>query len=239
VQQDKGDIMALPILDTPSYELTLPSNGKNVKYRPFLVKEHKVLLTLENASEDEVSRVVRDLVDSCTYGKLQIDKLPHFDVEYIFLHLRAKSISEVVDVIVNCECGNKIETSYNIEDIKVEKEEGHSNIIALTDTYSVEMNYPVFRDVVEMIGTDNTENVIDLIANSIKGVYSDNEYYDAADQTKEELIAFVETFTKSQFEKLEKFFTSSPKVVQTIESDCTECGKHNITKLTGLQNFFV
>ena len=231
--------MALPILDTPTYELTLPSNGKQIKYRPFLVKEHKVLLTLTEASEDEVSRMVKELVNACTFGKLQVNKLPHFDIEYIFLHLRAKSISEMVDVIVNCECGNKIETSYNIEDVKIEKEPGHSNIIALTGNYSIEMNYPVFDDVVNVISTENTDDIVKLIAHSIKGVYTDDEYYDAQDQTEEELREFVESFTKSQFERIEKFFTTSPKVVQTIESDCKECGKHNVTKLTGLQNFFV
>lgn len=231
--------MALPILETPTYELTLPSNGKQVRYRPFLVKEHKVLLTLADASEDEVSRMVKELVDACTFNKLQVNKLPHFDIEYIFLHLRAKSISEVVEVIVNCECGNKIETSYNIEDVKVEKEPDHSNIIQLTHNYSVEMNYPVFEDVVNVIGTDKTDDIVDLVARSIKGVYSNDEYYDAQDQTEAELREFVETFTKSQFEKVEKFFTTSPRVVQTIESDCGECGKHNVTKLTGLQNFFV
>lgn len=231
--------MALPILETPTYELILPSNNKKIKYRPFLVKEHKVLLTLSEASEDEVSRMVKELVNACTFGKLQVSKLPHFDIEYIFLHLRAKSISEMVEVIINCECGNKIETSYNIEDVKIEKEAGHSNIIHLTGNYSIEMNYPVFDDVVSVISTDKTDDIVDLVAHSIKGVYSDNEYFEAQDQTEQELKDFVESFTKSQFEQIEKFFTTSPKVVQTIESDCTECGKHNVTKLTGLQNFFV
>ena len=231
--------MALPILETPTYELILPSNNKKIKYRPFLVKEHKVLLTLSEASEDEVSRMVKELVNACTFGKLQVSKLPHFDIEYIFLHLRAKSISEMVEVIINCECGNKIETSYNIEDVKIEKEPGHSNIIHLTGNYSIEMNYPVFDDVVSVISTDKTDDIVDLVAHSIKGVYSDNEYFEAQDQTEQELKDFVESFTKSQFEQVEKFFTTSPKVVQTIESDCTECGKHNVTKLTGLQNFFV
>lgn len=231
--------MALPILETPTYELTLPSNNKKIKYRPFLVKEHKVLLTLSEASEDEVSRMVKELVNACTFGKLQVNKLPHFDIEYIFLHLRAKSISEMVEVIVNCDCGNKIETSYNIEDVKIEKEPGHSNIIQLTNNYSIEMNYPVFDDVVNVIGTDKTDDIVSLVAHSIKGVYSNDEYFEAQDQTEQELKEFVESFTKSQFEQLEKFFTSSPKVVQTIESDCSKCGKHNVSKLTGLQNFFV
>jgi hypothetical protein len=231
--------MALPKLDTPTYELILPSTNKPISYRPFLVKEHKILLTLTDANEEEVSRVVRELVDVCTFNKLQVNKLPHFDVEYIFLHLRAKSISEIVEVIVNCECGNKIDATYNIENVSIEKEPDHSNIIKLTDMYSIEMNYPVFDDVVNVIGDGSTDDIIELIANSIKGVYSNDEYYEAQDQTKNELREFVESFTKSQFEKIEKFFTTSPKVVQTIEADCNECGKHNVTKLTGLQNFFV
>ena len=197
------------------------------------------LLTLSEASEDEVSRIVRDLVNACTFEKLNVDKLPHFDIEYIFLHLRAKSISEIVEVIINCECGNKIETSYNIEDVKIEKEPDHTNVIALNNDISVEMNYPVFNDVVNIVSTESTEDVVKLIARSIKAVFNKEEYFPAQDQTEEELIDFVESFTKSQFEKMEKFFTSSPKVVQIIESDCKECGRHNVTKLTGLQNFFV
>lgn len=231
--------MALPKLDTPTFELTLPSTNKTITYRPFLVKEHKVLLTLTEASEDEVSRIVRDLVDVCTFKKLPINKLPHFDIEYIFLHLRAKSISEMVEVVINCECGNKIETSYNIENVVIEKEQEHSNLIKLTDVYSVEMNYPVFDDVVKIIGSEDTDDIIRMIARSIKGIYDSSDYYDAQDQTEKELYEFVESLTKTQFDKLEKFFTSSPKVVQVIESDCNECGKHNVTKLTGLQNFFV
>jgi hypothetical protein len=231
--------MALPKLESPVFELNLPSTGKKIKFRPFLVKEHKVLLTMSEAENDEVWRIIRDLVDVCTFGKLKVDELAHFDIEYIFLHLRAKSIGEQVDVILNCECGNKIETSYNIEDVKIEKKPGHSNKIQLNETFGVEMNYPTLEKVIDVFGSNDNAKVIELIIESIKGIYDTENYWETKDHTKEEIEEFVFSLTKQQFEKIEEFFVTAPKVVQTIEADCPKCGKHNVSKLEGLQNFFV
>jgi len=231
--------MALPKLDTPTYELTLPSTGKKVKFRPFLVKEHKVLLTMAEAENSEVSRIIRELVDVCTFNKLNVKDLPHFDIEYIFMNLRAKSISEVVDVMVNCECGEKIDASFNIEDLKVVSKDGHTNKILINQEIGVELNYPKIDDVVDVFASNDNQKVIDLIIKSIKAVYNSEEYYEAKDQTKEEIEDFVYSLTKDQFDKLEQFFVTAPKIVQTIECDCPKCGKHNVSKLEGLQNFFV
>lgn len=231
--------MALPKLDTPTFELTLPSTNKKIKFRPFLVKEHKVLLTMSEAENEEVSRIIRDLVDVCTFNKLKVDELPHFDIEYIFMNLRAKSIGEVVDVVLNCDCGNKINTTFNIEEVKVEKNKNHSNKIMLTDSVGIEMKYPNIDEVVEVFATNDTKKVVDLIIKSIKTIFSPDEVWDTKDQTKEELEEFVFSLTKTQFEKLEEFFVTAPKVVQTIEADCDKCGKHNVARLEGLQNFFV
>jgi hypothetical protein len=231
--------MALPKLNTPTFELTLPSSGSKVKFRPFLVKEHKVLLTMSEAENNEVARIIRELVDVCTFKQLNVDELPHFDIEYIFMFLRAKSIGESVDVIVNCECGEKIETSFNIEELKVDKPEGHSNKIMINDTVGVEMKYPNIDDVVGIFASDDNQKVIDLIITSIKAVYDADNYWETKDQTKQELEEFVYSLTKEQFDKLEKFFVTSPKIVQNIECDCPKCGKHNVSKLEGLQNFFV
>jgi hypothetical protein len=231
--------MALPKLESPVFELNLPSTGKKIKFRPFLVKEHKVLLTMSEAENEEVWRIIRDLVDVCTFNKLNVDELAHFDIEFIFLHLRAKSIGEQVDVILNCECGNKIETSYNIEDVKIEKKPDHSNKIQLNDTFGVEMKYPTLEKVIDVFGSNNNAKVIELILESIKGIYDTENYWDVKDHTKEELEEFVFSLTKQQFEKVEEFFVTAPKVVQTIEADCPKCGKHNVSKLEGLQNFFV
>jgi len=231
--------MALPKLETPTYELTLPSTETKVRFRPFLVKEHKILLTMSEADNNEVARIIRELVDVCTFKALKIKELPHFDIEYIFMHLRAKSISETVEVIVNCECGEKINTTFSIEDLKVVKPEGHSNKIMVNDEIGIELKYPNIDDVVGIYDTGDNQKVIDLIIKSIKAVYNQEEYWPAEDQTKEELEEFIFSLTKTQFDKLEEFFVTSPKIVQTIECDCPKCSKHNVSRLEGLQNFFV
>ena len=231
--------MALPKLETPTYELILPSTGDKLKFRPFLVKEHKILLTMSEADDNEVARIIRELVDVCTFKALKIKDLPHFDIEYIFMHLRAKSISETVEVVVNCECGEKIDTSFNIDELKVVKPEGHSNKIMINNEIGIELKYPNIDDVVDIYATKDNQKVIDLIIRSIKAIYNQEEYWEASDQSKEELDEFVYSLTKEQFDKLELFFVTSPKIVQTIECDCPKCGKHNISKLEGLQNFFV
>lgn len=231
--------MSLPKLNTPTFELTLPSTGDKIKYRPFLVKEHKVLLTMAEADNAEVARVVSELVDVCTFNKLNVSKLPHFDIEYIFLQLRAKSISETVEVIINCECENKIDATFNIDELKVERNPDHTNKIMLNKDYGVEMSYPVFNEVIEVFASNDTSKVLELIIKCIKGVFDSDNYWDAKDQTKEEIEEFVYSLTKEQFDKIETFFVTAPKVVQVIESDCPKCGKHNTSRLEGLSNFFV
>ena len=208
--------MALPKLETPTYELTLPSTGAKLRFRPFLVKEHKILLTMSEADNSEVARIIRELVDVCTFKTIKIDELPHFDIEYIFMHLRATSISEPVEVIVNCECGEKIDATFNIEDLKVVKPEGHSNKIMINDEIGIELNYPNIDDVVDIFATNDNQKVIDLILKSVKAIYNQTEYWSAADQTKEELEEFIFSLTKTQFDKLEQFFVTAPKIVQTI-----------------------
>jgi hypothetical protein len=231
--------MSLPKLNTPIFELTLPSSEKKIKYRPFLVKEHKVLLAMSEADNKEVSRIVCELIDACTLNKLKVEELPHFDIEYIFLNLRAKSISEKVDVIINCECGNKIDASFNIDDVKIEKTPGHSNRISIDGTYGVEMRHPLFEEVVEIYASNDTSKIVELITRNIIGIYDNDNYWYAKEQTEAEMDEFVWSLTKEQFEKIENFFVTSPKVVQVIETDCNKCGKHNTSRLEGLSNFFV
>ena len=231
--------MALPKLNTPTYELKLPSSGEKIRFRPFLVKEHKVLLTMSEAEDNEVSRIIRELVDVCTFKELKIKDLPHFDIEYIFMNLRAKSIGEIVDVVVNCECGTKIETNFNIEDLKVEVAEGHSNKIMINNEVGIEMKYPNIDEVVGVFASEDSQKILDLIINCVKAIYDQSEYWDAKDQTRAELEEFIYSLTKEQFDKVEKFFTTAPKIVQVIETDCPDCKKHNTSRLEGLQNFFV
>ena len=230
--------MALPKLNTPTYELKLPSTGKTVKYRPFLVKEHKILMTLKDADNAEVYRVIKELIDVCTFNKLKINELANFDIEYVFIQLRAKSISESLDLIINCECGNKIEHSANLLDAKVVKKEGHSNKIQLTDSIGLEMRYPNFDEVIKAYENEDQEDIIKLVIKCIKGIYDKDNYWDSSEQTEDEILSFVNDFTRNQFDKVENFFVTMPKLEQTLETDCDKCGKHNVVKLEGLQSFF-
>jgi len=231
--------MSLPKLETPTFELILPSTKQKVRFRPFLVKEHKILLTMAEADDKEVTRIIKELVNVCTYNILDVDKLPHFDIEYIFMNLRAKSIGEVVEVFVNCECGAKIDANFNLDDLKVESKPEHSNKIKINEDIGIVLRYPTIDDVLGVFTNAEDRDVFDVVVNSIEGVYSESDYWDAKDQTKEEIEEFLSSLTNEQFNKLEEFFITAPKIVQLIEVDCPECNKHNVTRLEGLQNFFV
>jgi hypothetical protein len=231
--------MALPILETPSYELILPSTGKKVKYRPFLVKEYKILLTSVEADTSEITRIVTELVDNCTFNKLNVAKLAHFDVEYLFLNIRAKSISETAEIIINCECGNKIDYTLDITNLKVNKENITEKKVMLTNDIGVVLRYPQFDEMLDIHDNANSTKIVELITNCIDAVFTKDEYFDKQSYTNEELTAFVSSFTKKQFDKLEEFFRDIPKIVQHIETDCPKCNKHSVVELEGLQNFFV
>jgi hypothetical protein len=231
--------MALPILETPNYELILPSTNKKVKYRPFLVKEYKILLTTVEADVSEITRIVTELVDNCTFNKLDISKLAHFDVEYLFLNIRAKSISETADIIINCECGEKIDYTLDITNLKVVKNEKSSNKIMLTDDVGVVLRYPKFDEMLDIRDNSNSTRIVELITDCVDAVFTKDDYFDKTSYTNEELNNFISSFTKKQFDKLEEFFRNIPKIVQHIEADCPSCKKTNIVDLEGLQNFFV
>lgn len=232
--------MAFPKLEVPTYQINLPSNGKSVTFRPFLVKEHKVLLTLAEAENDEVVRIVKDLIDVCTFNKLDLNKLPHFDIEYLFMQLRAKSIGENVDVVITCSnCNEKYDANFSIENLKVENIGLNNNKIKITENVVVEFDYPKFDSVVEIFNSDDIDSILELVKSCIVAVYDEEEVYEAKNQTKEELDEFVSSFTKEQFDKVEQFFVNSPKIVQVVETDCPKCDFHNQSRIEGLQNFFV
>lgn len=232
--------MALPKLDVPTYELKLPSSNKSVRFRPFLVKEHKILMTLKDSDDEETYRVIRELVDVCTFNQLSINELANFDIEYIFIQLRAKSIGETLDLIINCECGNKIDYKANLLDAKVNKNPNHTNKIQLTKSIGIEMRYPSYDDVINAYEKNNSEDLVKLVIKCIKGIYNDSKnYWLTSDQTEEEILEFVNNFTQKQFAQIEEFFVTMPKLEQTLEAKCDKCGKENNIKLEGLQSFFV
>ncbi len=231
--------MALPKLEVPTYMTTLPSTGKQISFRPFLVKEHKILLTITEADNEEIVRILKDLINVCTFKQLKINELPHFDIEYLFMQLRAKSISEVVEVLVTCQnCDQQYDASFNIEDLKVERKTT-SNKIKITDKIYIELAYPKFEDVIELLENKNSDVVFNMVKNCMIGVYSENEFFDVEEQTNEEIEEFLYSLTKEQFENVGKFFEDSPKVVQEFDSTCTHCETVNKSRIEGIQNFFV
>jgi len=230
--------MSLPKLQTPTYELILPSTGDKIKFRPFLVKEYKILLTTLDSENEEINRVVTELVDACTFNKLKIDTLANFDIEYIFLNIRAKSIGEITNLLLNCNnCDNQISFDLNLTKAQVEKSPEHNSKINLTDKIIIEMRYPKFDEMIDIYQNFKSDRIVELLSKCIKAVYTEDTVYE--EYTKEELLEFVNSFSKNQFEMIENFFLTMPKLVQNIEQDCKECGAHNELKLEGLQNFFV
>jgi hypothetical protein len=230
--------MTLPKLQTPTYELILPSTGEKIKFRPFLVKEYKILLTTLDSENEEINRVVTELVDACTFNKLKIDTLANFDIEYIFLNIRAKSIGEITNLLLNCNsCDNQISFDLNLTKAEVEKTPDHTAKINLTDKIIIEMRYPRFDEMIDIYQNFKSDRIVELLSTCIKAVYTEDMVYD--DYTKEELLEFENSFSKDQFEMIENFFLTMPKLVQHIEQNCNKCGAHNEIKLEGLQNFFV
>jgi len=230
--------MTLPKLQTPTYELILPSTGEKIKFRPFLVKEYKILLTTLDSENEEINRVVTELVDACTFNKLKIDTLANFDIEYIFLNIRAKSIGEITNLLLNCNnCDNQISFDLNLTKAEVEKTPEHTAKINLTDKIIIEMRYPRFDEMIDIYQNFKSDRIVELLSTCIKAVYTEDMIYD--DYSKEELLEFVNSFSKDQFEMIENFFLTMPKLVQHIEQNCDKCGAHNEIKLEGLQNFFV
>ena len=229
--------MPLPTLDVNTYETILPSTGQTVRFRPFLVKEYKILLTALDTDQSEITRIVNELIDVCTFNQLDISKLAHFDTEFLFLQLRAKSIGEITELNINCDCGEKIRYDLNLNDVVVKTNNEHTNKIKINDNIGVIMRYPKFEEIVEIYENLKTNKLIELISNCIETVYDDEQVYN--DFNKQEIIDFVSGFTKEQFDKLENFFATMPRVAQNIKTDCTSCGKHHEYDLEGLQNFFV
>ena len=229
--------MALPKLETPTYELILPSTNEKVSYRPFLVKEYKVLLTSLESDTSEIQRVVTDLVDVCTFNKLNAKRLPTFDLEYLFLNIRAKSIGEIADLNMTCKnCENKISFKMDVTKAQILRDENHTSTIFITDKMGVKMRYPNFNEMFDVYENYKSEKIVDLLCNCVVGVFTEEESYDTF--TKEELVEFVNSFSKAQFEKLETFFLTMPKVVQEVKEECDKCGTENEVTVEGLQNFF-
>lgn len=231
--------MSFPKLDMPIYETELPTTGKTVKFRPFLVKEHKVLMMSQQDDIDGINKVVGDLIKTCTYNSVDINNLSGIDAEYLFMQIRAKSIGEDYGFVINCECGNTIEATANITEIEKTKDPSHTNKIQLTPTVGVEMKYPKFGSMYQVYANQDTETIFNMIVSCVKGVYTPESYTESDDSNHEELIEFLEGLTKEQFDKIENFFVTMPNIVQKVDRACDVCGKVNHVEIKGMDNFFI
>lgn len=233
--------MALPTMDLPTYELEIPSSKKKIKYRPFLVKEEKVLLlALESENDKNIRDAVVSLLKACIQSRVKVENLATFDLEYIFLNIRAVSVGEIVEMNVVCNDDEKTNVRYNLNltDVNVVFPEGHSNKIMLTDTTGVVMKYPSMDGFVQGQFSNKDFDVIDVIASSIDQIFQEEEVYDESTTTKKEFVQFVESLTNSQLEKIQAFFETSPRLEHTFKVTNPNTGVESEYTLRGLQSFF-
>ena len=237
--------MPLPKIATPTYELVLPSSGRKIKYRPFLVKEEKILIiALESQDQKQIATAVKSILSSCILTRgTKVDKLSTFDIEYLFLNVRGKSVGEQIEVMVTCPDDGKTQVpmSINIDSIKVQKSENHNSDIKLDDTYTLRMRYPSLNEFIksnfnaEDIKVDDT---FDLIASCVDQVYSEEESWTQQDCTKKELTNFIEQLNSSQFKEIEKFFDTMPKLAHKVKVKNPNTNVESEIVIEGLQSFF-
>ena len=236
--------MALPKLNTPTYELEVPSTDDKIKYRPFLVKEEKILLmAMESGKNEDIVQAVKDIVLTCTFDKLDVSNLPMFDVEYIFLNIRAKSVGEISKLKLLAPDDKKtyVDTEINLTEVEVQVDDNHTNKIELTDDMGIIMTYPTIDSFMETgIQTVTASNMLDIISSCILQIYEKKgeKVYNSKDQTKKELTEFIESMNTKQFKQVQMFFDTMPKLKHTIKITNPKTKKTSDVTLSGLNDFF-
>ena len=240
--------MPLPTITTPTYELKMPSTGKKIKYRPFLVKEEKILIiALETKNQNEITNAVKDVLKKCILTRgVKVDDLPTFDIEFIFLNIRAKSIGEDIKLIVTCPDDNETEVPVTIyvDEIQVVKPKEHTTDISLDKNLSLRMKYPSLNQFIEnnFETEDEPQTVVNktfkLVADCIDTVFTDEEAWEGKDFTSDEKLEFIEQLNSKQYKQVEKFFATMPKLSHTIEVTNPNTKEKNRIVLEGLADFF-
>ena len=236
--------MALPKLNTPTYELEVPSTDEKIKYRPFLVKEEKILLiAMESEDNAQIIQSVKDIVSQCTFEKLNVSKMPMFDVEYIFLNIRSKSVGEVSKLKILCPDDKKTyaDVEIDLNEVKVQVGDTHTNKIKLTDDMGIIMTYPNIDSFANTgIQDINAGNMLEVIGSCILQIYEEKgeKVYQAKDQTKKELTEFVESMNTGQFKQVQAFFDTMPKLKHEITIKNPKTKKESKILLNGLNDFF-
>ena len=238
--------MPLPTIVTPSYELELPSTGKKIKYRPFLVKEEKLLvLALETENTKDISNAIKTVLKSCIQTKgIKVENLPTFDIEYLFLNIRGKSVGEEVDVnlIAPDDGVTEVPVTISIDDIEIQKNKDHNNKVKLDESLVMEMKYPSLDQFIksnfDFTEETNMDQSFDLIASCIDKIYNEEEVWSAADCTKKEVKDFLEQMNSMQFKEIEKFFETMPKLSHSVTFTNPKTKVKSTVVLEGLSSFF-
>ena len=232
--------MALPLLKTPKHELTIPSTGETIEYRPFLVGEEKaLLLALEGGEDKDISEAVMQTVSQCTFGKLDIKKMPMFDIEYIFLNIRMRAAGSKVTVNLLCPDDNEtyVETEIDLENVKVFFPEGHDSNIRLTDDIGIVLDYPNINMTGDLMGV-GADTAWTIIKRCIRQIYDTENVYERADMDEKELDEFLGQLDATMFKKIEQFFNTTPRLKHTVKVKNPETGVESDVVIEGLQNFF-
>ena len=237
--------MPLPKIATPSYEMVIPSTKKKIKYRPFLVKEEKILImAMESEDTTHIANAVRDVISACiTTRGVKVDELATFDIEYLFLNIRGKSVGEQVEVLITCpdDGETKVPAVIDLDEIEIQVNEEHSRDIKLDDELTLRMRYPSMKEFIQnnFAVTDiSVDDTFDIVTSCIEQIYNEEESWSAKDCTKKELKEFAEQLSSKQFKEVEKFFETMPKLSHTITVTNPNTGKDNEIVLEGLASFF-
>ena len=241
----------LPKIDVPIFDVKLFSTGKKVKFRPFTVKEEKLFL-IASESDDPQSTIttIKQVLNNCILDDVDLDSLPLFDIELLFLNLRARSIGEIVALNYKCnnniveedgrehKCGNQVGIELDVLTVVPEVDANHSNKIEINSKLGIVMKYPKMNIIKDSSGKEDIDSVIDMIAGCIDYIYDENNLYYAKDSTKEELVEFLETLQSKDLENIKQFFDTMPKMKKTLDFKCNKCGYEEKIDVEGIQNFF-
>jgi len=238
--------MPLPKISTPTYEVELPSTGETIQYRPFLVKEEKVLvIALESEDTKQITNAIKTVIKNCILSKgVKVETLPTFDIEYLFLNIRGKSVGEEIEVNIICPDDEQTTTTVtlNLDDIKVQKNEEHTNKIKVDKNIMMEMKYPSLEQFIktnfDFSNTNAMDQSFELIASCIDKIYTEDEVWSTADVTKKELNEFLEQMNSSQFKEIEKFFETMPKLSHKVKVTNPKTQVESEVILEGLASFF-
>lgn len=232
--------MTIPMIKVPTFTMTLPFSKDEVKFRPYVVREEKLLImAAESQEQSTIVNQVGDIVKECTFGKIDIASAPMFDVQHAFLQIRGKSVGETFELYLICgSCEHKTPTNIHSDSFVLQTTEGHTNKLALADGFTVVMRYPTISHYGSLFGSTDDSDVFDVIAECVESIYTQDEMFTNTGDNKKDIVAFLGDLTPEQFEIIESFFLTMPVLKTSIEFTCTGCGKENVVHVDGINNFF-